>query len=58
MAVVAGATDLVDQLEKAAERDERQEPVFVLVIDAVGMLLQALERAKSATGALAAARSG
>jgi len=57
MAVVAGATDLVDQLEKAAERDERQEPAFVLVIDAVGMLLQALERAKSATGALAAARS-
>jgi hypothetical protein len=55
MAVVAGATDLVDQLEKAAERDEEQEPAFVLMIDAVGILLQELERASAATGALAAA---
>lgn len=55
MAVVAGATDLVDQLEKAAECDEEQEPAFVLVIDAVGILLQELERARAATGALAAA---
>lgn len=54
MAVVAGATDLVDQMEKAAERDERQEPAFVLVIEAVGILLQELERARAATGALAA----
>lgn len=54
MAVVAGATDLVDQMEKAAERDEQLEPAFVLVIDAVGVLLQELERAKSATAALAA----
>lgn len=57
MAVVAGATDLVDQLEKAAERDEQQEPAFVLVIGAVGVLLQELERAKTATGALAGAQS-
>jgi 1,6-anhydro-N-acetylmuramate kinase len=57
MTVVAGATDLVDQLEKAAERDEQQEPAFVLVIDAVGILLQELERAKTATGALAGAQS-
>lgn len=54
MAVVAGATDLVDQMEKAAEHDEQLEPAFVLVIDAVGVLLQELERAKSATAALAA----
>lgn len=54
MGVVAGATDLVDQMEKAAERDEQLEPAFVLVIDAVGVLLQELERAKSATAALAA----
>lgn len=58
MAVVVGATDLVDQMEKAAERDEQQEPAFVLMIDAVGILLQELERAKAATGALAAAPSG
>ena len=57
MAVVAGATDLVDQLEKAAERDEQQEPAFVLVIGAVGVLLQELERAKTATGALTGAQS-
>jgi len=57
MAVVAGATDLVDQMEKAAERDELQEPAFVLMIDAVGILLQELERAKTATGALAGAQS-
>lgn len=57
MAVVADATGLVDQLEKAAERDEQHEPAFVLVLDAVGILLQGLERAKSATGALAAVQS-
>ena len=57
MAVVAGATDLVDQLEKAAERDDQQEPAFVRVIGAVGILMQELERAKTATGALAAAPS-
>jgi hypothetical protein len=57
MAVLADATDLVDQMEKTAERDEQQEPAFVLVIDAVGILLQELERARTATGALAAAPS-
>jgi hypothetical protein len=44
-------------VKKAAERDEQQEPAFVLVIDAVGILLQELERAKTATGALAGAQS-
>ena len=57
MSVVVGATDLVDQMGKAAERDEQQEPAFVLVIDAVGILLQELERAKAATGALVGAQS-
>jgi hypothetical protein len=57
MAAVAKATDLLDQLEKAAERDEQQEPAFVLVLAAVGTLLQELERAKTATGALARAQS-
>ena len=57
MAVVVGATDLVDKMEKAAERDEQQEPAFVLLIDAVGILLQELERAKAATGALVGAQS-
>ncbi len=57
MSVVAGATGLVEQLEKTAERDEQQEPAFVLVIDAVGILLHELERARSATGALALAPS-
>lgn len=52
LSVVADATDLVDQLENAAESDEAQEPAFVLVIEAVGVVMQALERAKAAVGAL------
>ncbi len=55
MAAVAALADVVDQLEAAAERDERYEPSFVLVIDATGVLLQALERARTATEALGAA---
>lgn len=55
MAAVAALTDVVDQLEAAAERDERYEPAFVLVIDATGVLLQALEKARAATEALGAA---
>jgi len=55
MAAVAALTDVVDQLEAAAERDEKYEPAFVLVIDATGVLLQALERARTATEALGAA---
>jgi hypothetical protein len=54
LGVVADATDLVEQLENAAERDETLEPAFVLVIEAVGVLLQELQRAKSATAALGA----
>lgn len=52
MEVVAAATDLVEQLEKAAERDETHEAAFVMVIEAVGVMLQALDQARAATSAL------
>ena len=55
MSALAAMTDVVDQFEEAAERDERHEPAFVLVIDATGVLLQALEKARAATEALVAA---
>lgn len=54
MNVLAGATDLVEGLEQAAERDQQHEPAFVIVIEAVGVLMQELEEARRATGALAA----
>jgi ABC-type transporter Mla subunit MlaD len=54
MGAVAPLAEVVDALEKAAERDEAQEPAFVLVIETVGTLLQALEQAKKATAALEA----
>jgi hypothetical protein len=41
--------DIVDQLEKSAERDEQFEPAFVLVIEAAGVMLQALDKARAAT---------
>jgi hypothetical protein len=52
MEVVADATEVVDRLEQAAERDEQHEPAFVIVIEAVGILMQELEKARKATGAL------
>jgi hypothetical protein len=55
LAALAAMTDVVAQLEEAAERDERHEPAFVLVIEATGVLLQALEKARAATEALGAA---
>jgi hypothetical protein len=55
MAAVAAMTDVVDQLEKAAERDEQCERAFVLVIEATGVMLQGIERAKALTGVLQAA---
>jgi hypothetical protein len=55
MAAVAAMTDVVDQLEAAAERDERCEPAFVRMIEASGVLLQALGEARTATEALGAA---
>jgi hypothetical protein len=55
MRVLAALPDAVDQLEKAAERDEAHEPAFVLVIEATSVMLQGLSRAKAATEALGAA---
>jgi hypothetical protein len=55
MSAVAALADVVDQLEKAAERDEQTEPAFVLVIEATGVMLQRIEKAKTATQALGAA---
>ena len=52
MRALGAMTDVVDELEKAAERDEANEPAFVLVIEAIGVLLQALEKAKGATQTL------
>jgi hypothetical protein len=54
MAALEAAAEVVDQLEKAAERDPRQERAFVLVIEAVGVMLQSLDEAKGATQALRA----
>ncbi len=55
MEALATLTDVVDRLERAAERDERYEPAFVLVIEATSVMLQGLEKAKAATQALRAA---
>jgi len=49
MAALEDVPDIVDQLEKAAERDEQFEPAFVLVIEAAGVMLQALDKARAAT---------
>ena len=54
MSAVAALADVVDQLEKAAERDEQCEPAFVLVIEATGVMLQEIEKAKTATQKLGA----
>jgi hypothetical protein len=58
MEALAAMSNLVDRLEVAAERDEKNEPAFVLVIEAAGVMLQALENAKVATQALRAALTG
>lgn len=55
MDVLAGFAELVEKLEAAAERDERCEPAFVLVIEAAGGLLQCFQTARSSTDALRAA---
>ena len=52
MGALEMAADVVDQLEKAAELDSSREPAFVLVIEAAGVMLQSLEKAKGATQAL------
>jgi hypothetical protein len=49
MGALEAVPDIVDQLEKAAEHDERYEPAFVMVIEAAGVMLQALDKARAAT---------
>jgi hypothetical protein len=49
MGALEAVPDVVDQLEHSAERDEQYEPAFVLVIEAAGVMLQALEKARAAT---------
>lgn len=49
MEVVAASTELVEELEVAAERDEAQEPAFVFVIEMLARLMTACESAQAAT---------
>jgi hypothetical protein len=49
MGALESVPDVIDRLEKSAERDEQYEPAFVLVIEAAGVMLQSLDRAKAAT---------
>lgn len=52
MESLAPLAELADALERAAERDPAQERAFVLVIEATGVMLQGLDRAREATAAL------
>jgi hypothetical protein len=52
VAALAGLVDMSGRLEKAAETDERLEPLFVLVIEAAGRLLEGFQSAQAATRAL------
>ena len=58
MQALAGFSVLADSLEQAGERDEANEPAYVLVIDAAAGLLQSFQKAKSSTELLRAALSG
>jgi len=58
MQALSGFSVLADALEQAGERDEANEPAYVLVIDAAAALLQSFQKAKSSTEALRAALSG
>lgn len=57
MEALSPLAELADALEGAAERDAAQERAFVLVIEASGVMLQALDRARAATAALEGAAS-
>jgi hypothetical protein len=54
MEALAPVADLIDKLEADAERDEQNERAFVLVIEASGVMLQSLDKARTATQALQA----
>ncbi len=58
MQVLSGFSGLVDSLEQAGERDEANEPAYVLVVESAAGLLQSFEKAKTSTEALRAALSG
>ena len=58
MGALAALADVADQLETAAELDEDNERPFVLVIEAAGVMLQGLEKARAATQALGRAPAG
>ena len=57
MEAMAPLAELADALERAAERDPAQERAFVLVIEATGVMLQGLDRAREATAALGSTAS-
>jgi hypothetical protein len=57
MEALAPLAELADALERAAERDPAQERAFVLVIEATGVMLQSLDRAREATAALGSTAS-
>jgi len=52
MEALAPLAELADALELAAERDPAQEQAFVLVIEATGVMLEGIDRAREATVAL------
>ncbi len=49
---LAGLVDMSGRIEKAAETDERLEPVFVLFIEAAARLMEGFQSAQEATRAL------
>jgi hypothetical protein len=58
MQVLSGFSGLADSLEQAGERDEANEPAYMLVVESAAGLLQSFEKAKSSTEALRTALSG
>jgi methyl coenzyme M reductase beta subunit len=58
MDALAAIADVADRLESAAEDDEHNERPFVLVMEAAGVMLQGLEKARAATQALQPAPGG
>ena len=52
VAALAGLVDMSGRIEKAAETDERLEPVFVLFIEAAARLMEGFQSAQAATRAL------
>jgi hypothetical protein len=54
MEALAPLAELADELERAAERDPEQERAFVVVIEAAGVMLQHLDRARTAAAGVTA----